>query len=398
MRNNVLTVMKKECARIFGDKKLFFTAVILPGLMLFVMYFFIGAFMATLFTVEDDYIYQIHTINLPASIAEILPLDELEILPAYEHEIDEIREKIRNRETDVLLVFPENFDEIVENFDREAGDIAPNIEVWSNMTRTESNEASWLIRDILHAHHFDLTHLFRINCPEEVPGGYDLATDADVFAMVMGMMIPMLFVIFIYSGCLSIAPESIAGEKERGTLGAILATPARRRDIALGKILGIAIFSLMSAVVSIFAALFAMPGMMVGMEMEGGILAMYSALDFVLLFLITISTTLVFVSLLCVLSAYAKSIKEATSYAMPVMMIVVAGSLVGMILGEVPDSPIYFLIPVVNSALSIASIFAPDVLNTANILIATVTNFVLALIFTVILAKIFGSERIVFDK
>ena len=33
------------------------------------------------------------------------------------------------------------------------------------------------------------------------------------------------------------APESIAGEKERGTIATMLITPIRRSDVALGKIL-----------------------------------------------------------------------------------------------------------------------------------------------------------------
>ncbi|MCL1844549.1 MAG: ABC transporter permease subunit [Defluviitaleaceae bacterium] len=401
MRNNVLTVMKKECARIIGDKKLFFTTVLLPGLMLFIMYFFMGTFMAAMFTVDDDYMYQIHTVNLPDSIAEIMQPEELrlEILPTQPHEIEEVKARIENRETDVLLIFPENFDELVANFHRDADIPAPNIQVWSNMTRTESGEAGGIVMQLLNAYHFELTHIFRINAPEYAPDGrYDLATDADLFAMIIGMMIPMLFIIFIYNGCMSIAPESIAGEKERGTLGSILVTPARRRDIALGKILGIAVFALMGAAVSIFAVLLSMPALLAGMEMEASVWEMYSLLDFALLFFVAISTTLVAVSLLSVLSAYAKSVKEAMSYAAPTMILVVLAGTSGLIFGGVPEGAGVFFIPIVNSSLSITAIFSADAINVPNVLITIATNFALTVTLTLILAKIFSSERIIFDK
>ena len=38
MKNGALVVLKKELARFFGDKRLFFTTVIMPGLLIFVMY------------------------------------------------------------------------------------------------------------------------------------------------------------------------------------------------------------------------------------------------------------------------------------------------------------------------------------------------------------------------
>jgi sodium transport system permease protein len=174
-----------------------------------------------------------------------------------------------------------------------------------------------------------------------------------------------------------------------------LVTPANRRDIALGKILGIGVFALMSAIVSIMGATLAMPTLM-GLE-SGNVFDFYSAADFVLLLLVAMSTTLIFVSLLSVLSALAKSVKEANAYAMPLMFAVVIAGLSGMIMGDVPEQLYFFLIPVVNSSLSIAAIFSFNA-NATYVLVTAVTNFSTAFILTVVLAKVFGSERIVFDR
>ena len=38
MSKNMITIMKKEFARLFGDKQLAFTTILLPGLMIFVLY------------------------------------------------------------------------------------------------------------------------------------------------------------------------------------------------------------------------------------------------------------------------------------------------------------------------------------------------------------------------
>jgi sodium transport system permease protein len=401
MKNNVITIMKKECSRIFNDRKLFVTTVILPGVLIFVMYTLMGTFMADLFAVDDDYVYQVHAVNLPDSMSALLSPEELrlEIIPTAEGEIEYVKERITNRTTDLLLIFPQNFDEYVAVFDpATATQPAPNIQMWHNHARTESSEANNIVRSVINAYHHALTHRFNINAPtEDAPeGNFNLATDADMFAMIMGMLVPLLFILFIFTGCQALAPESIAGEKERGTLGSVLVTPTNRRDIALGKILGIGIFALLSAVVSILGTVLAMPNLMVDMDM-GNIFEFYSVADFALLLLVALSTTLVFVALLSVLSAYSKSVKEATAASMPVMIIVVLAGLAGMIFGDIPTDPAFYLIPIVNSSLSISGIFSFDI-NVANVLITVGINIVIALVLTVVLARMFSSEKIVFDK
>ncbi|MCL1862448.1 MAG: ABC transporter permease subunit [Defluviitaleaceae bacterium] len=397
MRSNVLTVMKKECRRIFSDKNLFFTTVLLPGLIMFVMYWFMGNVFGDLFSVEEDYIYQIHAVNMPNSITGLL--SDMDIHDISYAQVAEVKQRIAYRETDLLIIFPADFDERVAVFDTQTATYpAPNIEIWHNFTRTESNEANNIVTAILNNYHHELTHRFTINKPtEDTPcGGFNLATEADMFGMIIGIIVPMLFILMIFTGAQALAPESIAGEKERGTLGSILVTPARRRDIALGKILGISVFALMSGVVSMFGALFGMPSMM-GMGYGSNIFEFYTIADILLLLLVTLSTTLVFVSVLSLLSAYAKSVKEATGYSMPIMIVVMLVALGGMFFGGVPDEIRFFLIPVLNSSLSIAAIFSFDV-NVLNIIAAVATNLIIATLITFLIARLFNSERIVFDK
>ena len=40
---------------------------------------------------------------------------------------------------------------------------------------------------------------------------------------------------------MSVAPESIAGEKDRGTIATLLVTPLKRTHLAIGKIISLAI-------------------------------------------------------------------------------------------------------------------------------------------------------------
>lgn len=45
MTNNTITVMKKELARFFGDRRLVITTLLLPGIMIYVVYSFLGSVM-----------------------------------------------------------------------------------------------------------------------------------------------------------------------------------------------------------------------------------------------------------------------------------------------------------------------------------------------------------------
>ena len=54
-KGNILTIAKKEFARFFKDKGLVFSTILLPGLMIYVMYSFMGSAMSSLYTVDRYY-------------------------------------------------------------------------------------------------------------------------------------------------------------------------------------------------------------------------------------------------------------------------------------------------------------------------------------------------------
>jgi len=396
MKSTVFTIFKKECTRIISDRKLFFTAVLLPGVLIFVMYNLMGTFMNNMFEVDDTYVYQVHAVNMPDSVATLLSPEELrlEIINANAADVDRIKDDILGRETDLLVIFPPGFDAHV--FGDGSASVAPNIEIWSNSARPESQEAQRLVSSILHGFHHSLTYIFHINAPtaDAPDGNFDLATDADMFGMLMGFLIPMLFIMFIFQSCQALAPESISGEKERGTLGALLVTPARRSDMALGKILGTALFSLLGGIGAMVGTILAMPAFI---GLEGNILEWFSIMDFALLMLVALSTTLAFVGVLSVMSAYAKTVKEATAYSMPIMLVSMLMGLGSTILGRVPGEVHYYLIPVFNSALSISAVFGFET-SAVNMAVTAGVNLLFTVICAVVLAKIFDSEKIVFDK
>ena len=75
MKNNTWTIIKKECARFFGDRTMLLTTVIMPGLMIYLIYSFMGNnFMKP----KDLGRATLYVENVPESISpmlEALPMD-----------------------------------------------------------------------------------------------------------------------------------------------------------------------------------------------------------------------------------------------------------------------------------------------------------------------------------
>jgi len=178
----------------------------------------------------------------------------------------------------------------------------------------------------------------------------------------------------------------------------LLVTTASRKQMALGKVLGLSFFALLGALGSFIGLMFSIGSMVpdVGDLMDGaGAMDMFSIQDFILIFFIATSLALFFVSLLSIISTYAKSVKEANAYAAPLMILIFVGAMGGGFVGSV-DSVFVHMIPIFNSSLGITSIINSDV-SILNAVIGIGTNFVLAIVMTGVVAAMFSSEKIVFD-
>ena len=109
--------------------------------------------------------------------------------------------------------------------------------------------------------------------------------------------------IFLFSGCMGVAPESIAGEKERGTIATLLVTPMNRGQLAIGKVISLGVIALLSGLSSFIGTFASLPSLMGGAD-TGMDASIYGVTDFVMLFGVILSTVLLIVGLICVISTF----------------------------------------------------------------------------------------------
>ncbi len=393
MSIRLITIMKKEFARFFGDKRMVFSTVLLPGLMIYVLYSFMGSAMADQFLTAADHVYEIHTVNLPDSLAQLKSQQDLAVTETDLADVESLKSQIEAQETELLVIFPEGFDEKVAAYDSlTSQEAAPQVEIYYNSVFTESGTAYDTICGVLEQYETSMANKFDVNADAEKR--YDMATERDMTGQFFSMLLPMLLMSFLFSACLSIAPESIAGEKERGTIATLLVTPVKRSELAAGKILSLSVIGLLGGVSSFVGTMLAIPKMLGGATggMDAGV---YGGMDYVMTLLVILSTVLVIIGVISILSGVAKSVKEAGALATPLMIIVMVVGVTSMFGDGAPSATYLYLIPFYNSVQCLNGIFSFSALP-VNLAVTIGCNIVYTMVMAAVLAKIFDSEKIMY--
>lgn len=399
-KNNILTIVKKEFARFFGDKRLVFTTVIMPGLLIYVIYSFIVGGVRDTFEADKDYRAKVYVQNMPKSVQPMFEGLGMDISNADDTDIESIKSLIENKEVELLVVFPPQFDSAVANYNvADTTQVAPNVLIYSNVANIESDNAEGFVRTMLTSYEETISNKFNINAYTEETANekFDLATDEDFMGKIFSSMLPFMLLIFLYSGCMAVAPESISGEKERGTIATLLVTPMSRSHLAFGKIISLSFIALISGLSSFLGVMLSLPEF-IGSEIEGLSTNIYTTSDYLLILGIILSTVLILISLISIISAYAKTVKEATTLVLPLMIVIMMVGLTSMIGGGEPQTSLsWYLIPVYNSVQAMTGVFSFNY-SLVNVGITIVVNIIYAGAFSYVLAKMFNSEKIMFSK
>ena len=393
---NVLTVMSKEFARFFKDRRLVLGTLLLPGLLIFVLYTVMGSVLY-----DNSHTYTVKVVNLSPMFAmlaeELYPSGEeeypvLSLESAELSQVDAVKAEILAGDTDALIVFPENFDAILAGgaYAPPGADGTPNVQVWYDASSGDSSSAYGIVSAVLAALEEASNNLFDVN---GAAGGGSLTTGEEAATSYFAQLMPFLILTLLFSGCMGIAPESIAGEKERGTIATLLVTPVRRGELAVGKVLSLSAIAALSAVSSFIGTFLSMPKLMGGNI--GDMFAAYSAWEYLALFAVMLSAVLIIVSLISILSSLARSVKEATTYSVPLMIAVMLVGLSSMLFTT--QSPAAHLIPVFNCVQVMSAVFSGS-FSAANLLIALGSNLVYIVLLVYVLARMFRSERVMFNR
>ena len=379
-------LIQKEFQRFFRDPKLIATLV-LPGILIYFIYSLLGS---AIWDGEKNYSYDVLVYGSSPKIEALFEASFGESLTLTRTEDQEnAKAQVKAGSITALVTFSEDFDNAVSEYDPMSGEKAPEIEIFYRSADDASSAFYTAATSLLSAYEGEISNAFDVNLGGEQ---YDFSSTSEVVMTILGGLLPFLVVTLIFSSCMSITLESVAGEKERGTLATILVTSVRRTDIALGKVLPLSCIAALGALSSFLGIALSMPKLM-GLELGG--MFVYTFGDYILLLSLIVSIVPLIVSAMTAISTYAKSVKEASSYTGVIMIVVMVLSLVSAFLSGIGDW--VAVIPVLGTVVAIQTVLEGG----AALLVGLVSigvNLVFTALFILLVAKMLGSERIMFGK
>ena len=403
---NIKTIFFKELRRFFTEPRML-AALFLPGIIIYIFYSLMGTFMEASFAPSsgkpENYTYQIVATNNYSSTDEVaplifdvfdayLPINESGNKSEYHYinldQVSEYKEALSNHEYDLLIVFNDNFENSLKG---EISSTKTNISLYYDGSDSISTYLYTVFTSLV-----DTTYTnFTVNIENGIYVDGNVSPENYTFKNIMSFVVPLVTISLLFSTVISICPEAIAGEKERGTLASLLMTPMKRTELVIGKISALSIVSLSSGLVSFLGLVISLPNLYGGgMTLS----SLFSPASFIMLLLLILTTLCVFVTLGLVISAFSKSIKEAGSYLTPIMTILMVASIIPF---SIDMSGIgYAFIPLLNIVSSMNLLIRETNLDLLlpYISITAVMNIILSGVLVFITAKLFNSEKIMFQR
>ena len=260
----VRAIAKKEVVEFTRDWRTIIAIIVIP-LLMFPLLFILFPVLLESETAELDALelsIVIQTDGLPENLAENISLSSMdysiELLPNLTSlsEPGQDLERVRNSSTDAILRFESNEDvwgfAILHLSTSERSNEARN-RLLITLSEWESSE----IRVRIVEGGMDVnTTLDPLRWDGEVSSG-DVATSGEQSGMILSMFIPLVLAIWTYSSAIQPSIDMTAGERERGTLEALLCLPCTRMELLFGKWLAVATITGVGVLLQIFGLLFA---------------------------------------------------------------------------------------------------------------------------------------------
>ena len=387
--SKIFVVLKKELRRFFTDRRML-TSIFLPGILIFIIYSLLGGVVTNMMS-QQITDYSIHIENEPTEFSMIFDVSDWNVEKNKEALTkEEAISKISEGSLDLYIIYEEDFYNKILAYDTTLGK-APDVEIYYNSTIDSSYALYNYVTTYLSQIEAQLANKFDVNTDLNI--NYDMATEEDISTKIIGMILPFILMTFLISGAMGICSESIAGEKERGTIATLLVTPVRRSDLVIGKIAALGITTMASAFVSFLGLILSLPKL-AGADFS---IDYYGVGPLAILLLVVVVTALFFTTILTIVSTYAKSVKEATSLSGPLTIIVMVVGMSGMMATSANTNLWMYLIPIYNSIQSFTGILN-DSINIFAIIITVISNLAYIGLGVFLLTKMFNSEKIMFNK
>jgi sodium transport system permease protein len=387
---NIYNIFKKEFDKIFKFPRAIFSTILLPGLIIFVIYFLIGNVLSNEMENAEERESIIYTINAPESFTSVVTDDIKVDMKETTQSVDELTEQINDGNTDIVIIFQENFDELVRSKS------FPKVTILYAKDKMNSSNAYLKVQFLLDLQKNKLLEELDINPNIINPVPTNVAKEGTESAMYLAMIFPMIIMSLIFGSAMGIGSEAIAGEKERGTLAKLLLLPIKRSQIIGGKIMSTTIITILSGTSSFIGVITSLPYMGNAFMPEGGVVG-YSFVDYLAIFGLVIILTAFASVLLLIVSTISKNLKESNSYALPIFLVAMFLPIMNMMNMGQESATYLYLIPLLNVSLGFTDLLSMN-MDILNYLLIIASNLVVISLLVFFLTRLFKRESVLFSK
>ncbi|MGZ5031742.1 MAG: ABC transporter permease [Usitatibacter sp.] len=327
--------------------------------------------------------------NAPA-LVNFLQRNDVEIEAAPE----DYEARIKEGRLEAVIVVPKDFDERYL-----AGDGA-KVEIVYDDSRTDSSPSIRQAERLLHAFNRETGMLRMVargvspDLSEPVKVEHvNTATPRQKGALLL-FLIPMFAILSPLLGGMTIAIDSTAGERERGSLEPLLANPVPLRRIVMGKWLAAWTFATGVAVLTL-------GGFMAAASLYGGrrlaALLTFGTPEFAQFVAMVIPFAAMTAALQMLICTYGRSYREAQTYVSYLATLVSFVPLIVMFSG-LKDAMWQLAVPVLGQQVVLARVVRGDALTPIDWLLPSAVAGLIAAACVLLVARLLRDERIVFGR
>jgi sodium transport system permease protein len=386
----ILTVLKKELLDHFRDRRtvtmVFLLSIAMGPLMLIGLTYFISsveekAEKREVFVLGQEYAPQLVNFMARQDMKLKLPKEDFRAL-------------IKEGKHEAVLVIPKDFNEKFVTGEA-------SVELVYDDTRQDSNAASiGVLRRVLRGFNSELTtqRLIARGVSPAIVKGIDIqntnmGTVAQRAAMLL-FIIPWMALAVGVTGCVSVAIDLTAGERERGSLEPLLLNPIDRSALVLGKWGAVATYAILIIIAILLG--FALTLQFVPMPKLAGLVSLSPAqyVGFAAL-LLPFGPATAAVQML--IATYGRSFKEAQTYVSYFLTAVMLMPALTIFL-QLKDATWQLFVPMMGQLMVLTRILRGEQVGAMHMLVPTAVSVVLTVVAVYLLTRLIRQEKIIFGR
>ncbi len=221
----------------------------------------------------------------------------------------------------------------------------------------------------------------------------DVATPQSQAAMFLNIL-PYFIIFSVFMGGMYLVIDTIAGERERGSLEPLLTNPVARSEFLLGKLAAtvvFAVFSVAETILGFYVMLNVMPTESFGVQVSMSVQTM------AVMFLIALPMLVLASALQMIIATYTRSFKEAQNY---LGLLPLIPAIPGMVLVFLPLKVQLWmmLIPTFAQQLLINQVMRGEPLDSLYVAVSAIGTLVVGLVLVAVAIKMYEREQVLIGR